>query len=74
MFDEIVSGMDTGSSLTNAKRAIANFVRRASRSGGYVFDKIEKGFYTNIENNYTTTPGYVPNARIQYRRVKDTEQ
>jgi hypothetical protein len=74
MFSEIVSGKDTSGNLSQyTKSAISNFVKKASRSGGYVFDRIEKGFYDNIEYNYTTLPGFVPNARTQYKRVKNDE-
>ena len=74
MFSEIVSGKDTSGNISQyTKSAISNFVKRASRSGGYVFDRIEKGFYDNIESNYTTQPGFVPNARTQYKRVKNDE-
>lgn len=74
MFSEIVSGKDTSGNLSQyTKSAISNFVKKASRSGGYVFDRIEKGFHNNIEYNYTTLPGFVPNARTQYKRVKNDE-
>lgn len=74
MFSEIVSGLDiTGTTSQETKNHIQDFVRRASRSGGYVFDKIERGFYDTIEKGYTLNAGYVPNARIQYKRIKDDQ-
>ena len=73
MFSEIVSGRDINYTSQYTKSAISNFVKRASRSGGYIFDKIERGFHDNIESSYTTREGYVPNARIQYQRKKDDE-
>lgn len=73
MFGEIVSGKDIGDTSQLTKSIISNFVKRTSRGGGYIFDRIEKGFHDNIEYNYTTREGYVPNARIQYRRVKNDE-
>jgi hypothetical protein len=48
MFSEIVSGRDISTTSQFTKSAISNFVKRASRSGGYVFDKIERGFHDNI--------------------------
>jgi len=73
MFSEIVSGKDNNGISQSTKSAISNFVRRTSRSGGYIFDRIEKGFHDNIEYNYTTQSGFVPNARTQYRRIKNDE-
>jgi len=72
MFSEIVSGLDlSGVTSQETKNHIQDFVRRVSRSGGYVFDKIERGFHDTIEKGYTSEEGFVPNARIQYRRIKD---
>ena len=74
MFSEIVSGLDlSGTTSQETKNHIQDFVRRASRSGGYVFDKIERGFHNTIEKGYTSEEGFVPNARIQYRRIKDDQ-
>lgn len=72
MFSEIVSGQDTSGQLSeNTKNAIQQFVRRSSRSGGYIFEKLGKGFHNDIQSNYTTAKGYVPNAKVQYERIKD---
>jgi hypothetical protein len=48
MFSEIVSGKDTSGLSENTKNIIAKFVERTSRGGGYIFDKIEKGFHDDI--------------------------
>jgi hypothetical protein len=63
MFSEIVSGKDTAGLSENTKNIIAKFVERTSRGGGFIFDKIEKGFHDDIQKNYTSQKGYVPNAR-----------
>lgn len=64
MFDDILPD-----SSSEVKSEIQNFVENTARAGGYIFDRLGKGYNTDIEQNYTTQAGYVPNAHKQYEKT-----
>jgi len=79
MWGDFVNGSN---SEAITRTAIANFVKRVSRAGGFIFDSIGKNFSTSASDNYGYTDGYsavdrvtgepknqVPNYRAQAQRT-----
>ena len=79
MWGDFVNGSN---SEAITRTAIANFVKKVSKAGGYIFDSIGKNFSTSAADNYGYLDGYsaadyvtgipknqVPNYRAQAERT-----
>ena len=69
MFDDILPYDND-----DIRNKIQKFVQRTAYAGGYIFDKLGKGFHDDISKNYTSEIGCVPNAHVQYVKSIENSQ